>query len=91
LEAFFLDIDFVVAHNISFDRNVLLSCCETYGITPPLVNYRCSVQLARKHLKIYPTNLAFVCKELQIELKHHDALSDALACAKITLAALAIM
>ncbi len=83
---FFEDIDVVVAHNIGFDRKVLASCCNTYGLELPSYQYACTVQFARKHLGIYPTNLPAVCSKLEIPLNHHDAMSDALACAKIAMA-----
>lgn len=84
---FFEGINFVVAHNVGFDRKVLESCCDRYDIDLPSFTYKCTVQLARKELGIYPTNLPAVCSRLGIELKHHDAMSDALACARIALAA----
>jgi DNA polymerase-3 subunit epsilon len=89
LVPFFEDIDFVVAHNVGFDRKVLASCCELYDIALPTYKYQCTVQLARKELGIFPTNLPAVCNRLKIELKHHDAMSDALACAKIAMAVFA--
>lgn len=88
LEPFFNDIDFVVAHNVGFDRKVLASCCERYKIPSPNVDYRCTVQMARKQLGFRPANLPAVCSRLNIELNHHDAMSDALACAKIAIVAL---
>ncbi len=85
---FFDDIEFVVAHNVGFDRNVLQACCNRYQIELPDYRYKCTVQLARRNLGIFPTNLPAVCNRLGIELKHHDAMSDALACAKIAIASL---
>jgi DNA polymerase III subunit epsilon len=85
---FFHEIDFVAAHNVSFDRNVLLACCDKYNIELPANDYQCTVQLARKRLGIYPTNLPAVCQKLGIALNHHDALSDARACAMIAIEAL---
>ncbi|HLD99967.1 MAG TPA: 3'-5' exonuclease [Bdellovibrionota bacterium] len=82
---YFEDIDFVAAHNASFDRRVLLACCDQYGITPPKVPFLCTVQLARATWEIYPTKLPNVCEHLGIELKHHEALSDAEACARIVI------
>ena len=79
--------DFLAAHNASFDRGVLQSCCATYGLKPPKLKFRCTVQLARRTWSIYPTKLSNVCRELGIALNHHEALSDALACARIVLAA----
>lgn len=68
----------VVAHNISFDSNCLNKTLKHYNL--PKVNYKkiCTV-------KIYKRNLAFVCEKYGIELKHHDALSDANACALLFL------
>ncbi len=78
--------DFLAAHNASFDRSVLTNTCRFYGITPPEVEFRCTVQIARRELGIYPTKLPDVCRRLNIRLEqHHEALSDALACAEIIL------
>ena len=79
--------DFLVAHNASFDRGVLGECCAVSGIKPPTIPWRCTVKVARSTWGIYPTKLNMVCDQLDIPLKHHDALSDAQACAKIMLAA----
>lgn len=87
IEPLFEGIEFIAAHNASFDRRVLNACCLRYQIAPPVIPYACTVQVARKQLKIKPANLPSVCKTLNIPLKHHDAISDALACAKIVLAA----
>jgi DNA polymerase-3 subunit epsilon len=80
-------VDFVAAHNASFDRSVLRACCEHAGhktVAPPFL---CTVKLARSAWGIFPTTLADVARHLQIPLKHHDAASDALACAQILLRA----
>jgi len=81
------DVEFLAAHNASFDRNVLYACCETYGLAPPPHPFRCTVNLARKVWRIFPTKLPDVCRRLSIHLNHHEALSDAEACARIVLAA----
>ena len=80
-------IDFLAAHNASFDRSVLHKCCAVAGLEPPQVPFRCTVQLARQTWKIYPTKLNNVCDHLGITLKHHQAASDAEACALIVMAA----
>jgi DNA polymerase-3 subunit epsilon len=80
-------VDFIAAHNASFDRSVLRACCESAGIAPARNSYLCTVRLARSVWGLYPTTLAHVCRHLSIPLKHHDAVSDAQACAKILLAA----
>ncbi len=74
---------FLVAHNAPFDEKVLRAACATYGLIPPATPFLCTVRLARKHLGIYPTNLPAVCQRLGIDLNHHNALSDAEACARI--------
>lgn len=83
----FSDIDFIAAHNASFDRNVLYSCCQKAYITPPSTPFVCTVDLSRKIWGIYPTKLPDVCKKLGISLNHHNAASDAMACAQIVIAA----
>lgn len=79
---------FLAAHNASFDRGVLAACCRLYGLKPPELPFLCTVQLARQTWKLYPTKLPHVCQYLGIPLKHHDAASDAEACARIVLAAI---
>jgi DNA polymerase-3 subunit epsilon len=76
-------VDFLVAHNSSFDQGVLKACCEKNSLLMPNLPFLCTVKIARKFLGIYPTKLSNVCDVLKIHLKHHDALSDARACAKI--------
>jgi DNA polymerase-3 subunit epsilon len=79
--------DFLAAHNAPFDRGVLGACCATYGIEAPPPTFRCTVTMARRAWNLRPTKLPDVCRHLGITLNHHDALSDALACAKIVIAA----
>ena len=87
LEPFLDGADFFAAHNASFDRRVLHACCQKYGIAAPVLPFRCTVQISRRAWNIYPTKLSDVCRELAIALNHHEALSDAMACAQIVLAA----
>ncbi len=79
--------EFIAAHNASFDAGVLAQCCADAGMAPPALPYRCTVQLARRTWKLHPARLPDVCRHLKIPLNHHDALSDASACAQIVLAA----
>jgi DNA polymerase III subunit epsilon len=79
--------EFIAAHNASFDSGVLRACCQLSRIAPPPQRFRCTVALARRTWSIYPTKLPDVCRELRIQLNHHEALSDAEACARIVLAA----
>ena len=81
------DVDFLAAHNASFDRSVLRACCETAGHEPTALPFLCTVKLARATWDLYPTKLSDVAQHLQIPLKHHDAASDAFACAQILIKA----
>lgn len=79
---------FVAAHNAYFDRSVLLACCQRAGLPAPNLPFLCTVQLARRVWGLSPTNLPSVCQALSIPLQHHDAGSDAEACARIVLEAI---
>ena len=80
-------VDFLAAHNASFDRSVLHACCQKSNIKPPSIPFQCTVSLARETWGLYPTKLPDVCRYLNIPLNHHEALSDAVACAEIVIAA----
>ena len=77
----------LVAHNATFDRNVLRACCAGAGLPTPRLRFACTMQAARRTWSLYPTRLPDVCRHLAIPLRHHDAASDARACAEIALAA----
>jgi DNA polymerase-3 subunit epsilon len=79
--------DFIAAHNASFDQGVMRACCGAAGLAPPTLPALCTVKLARRAWQLRPANLPAVCRHLDLPLKHHDALSDAEACARIVLAA----
>ena len=80
---YFNNIDFAAAHNAAFDRPVLEACCGHYGIVSPDIRFRCTLQLSRQRLKLKSRGLQSVSDYFGIELDHHNALSDSLACAKI--------
>jgi DNA polymerase III subunit epsilon len=80
-------VQFLAAHNASFDRAVLNTCCERARLRAPSHAFQCTVRLARTVWNIYPTTLPDVCRRLRIPLRHHDAGSDAEACARIVIAA----
>lgn len=83
----FEGVDFLAAHNASFDSGVLRACCERYGLPFPQLPFQCTVQVARATWQIFPTKLSNVCQVLDIPLNHHEALSDAMACANILIKA----
>ena len=66
---------------------MLTACCAAARLPKPPHRFVCTVRLARDTWKLYPTKLPNVCSHLKIELNHHEALSDALACAQIVIAA----
>ena len=68
----------VVAHNGAFDFSCLKQTIDYYGMEHPKYNQTCTY-------KIYGEDLATLCRKHKIKLNHHDALSDALACAKLYL------
>jgi DNA polymerase-3 subunit epsilon len=73
----------VVAHNgPRFDFSVLRHTLAHYGLTEPTYEGICT-------LSIYGRSLKILCAEYGIELDHHDALSDARACARLYLKSLA--
>jgi DNA polymerase-3 subunit epsilon len=79
--------EFLAAHSAPFDKSVLNACCASARLKAPEIPFVCTVKLARRTWDLYPTKLPDVCRHLGLELKHHDALSDAKACAQIVLAA----
>ena len=87
IQGLFDGVDFIAAHNAGFDRGVLHTCCSMEGHKMPKSNYLCTMKLARKLWNVYPTKLSDVCRHFRIALNHHEAASDALACAKIVLQA----
>ena len=78
----------LVAHNASFDMGVLLASARLYGMPTPSLTYSCTVQLARKVWPEAPRyGLGILSNFLGIDLSHHQALSDANACAQIMIQA----
>ena len=78
----------LVAHNASFDMGVLLASTKLYGLPQASLTYSCTVQLARRVFPESPRyGLGILSNYLGIELNHHQALSDANACAQIMLQA----
>jgi DNA polymerase-3 subunit epsilon len=78
--------EFLAAHNAKFDKGVLGACCRESRKSSPDFPFVCTVALARLKWKLHPTKLPDVCAFLGLPLRHHDPLSDAIACARIVLA-----
>lgn len=81
-----MEYETIVAHNESFDRKVLSASLEYYGLSSRSLKlnkrWECTVKIYRK-LGFKPANLKACCERMNIPLKHHDALSDAEACARL--------
>lgn len=87
LAPFLEDAEFIVAHNARFDKSVLYKSCDRYNIPHPKHNFTCSIKAAKHCWKLPSYTLNKVCSHLDIELNHHEALSDATACAEIMIRA----
>ncbi len=80
--------DCLVAHNATFDIGVLISCLRAHAQSIPEMHFTCTRAIARKtwpHRNRY--GLKPLAEWLGIRFRHHDALEDSIACAKILLAA----
>lgn len=80
-------VAYLVAHNAPFDRSVLRACCTAAGLAEPAQEFECTVQMAKRLWALPQSNLPFLCQRFGIPLKHHDAASDAEACARLVLVA----
>lgn len=71
------------AHNAVFDLGVLGRCLRDYGIEwTSRRDYVCTCQMGRRLLPLAPNHkLNTLAELLDIPLQHHNALSDARACA----------
>lgn len=87
MAAFWEGADFLAAHNARFDRAVLRACCEAWTLAHPSQDWVCTVDVARRVWDLRPTGLAHCARFLCVPLDHHEALSDANACAEIVKAA----
>ena len=86
---YFIDV-LVFAHNASFDIGVLRALFARYEINNPVIRFGCTVQIGRKLWNgILPNcKLHTISSHLAIKHNHHEALSDAKACAEILLYAM---
>lgn len=87
LRSLFTGARFIAAHAAHYDRSVLVACAARWSVACPPVPFECTVKLARQTWGLRPTTLPDVARHLGIPLAHHDALSDAEACARIVIAA----
>lgn len=81
----FIGGDVLVAHNMSFDGDVLAKTCERFDIPMPPLRMLCSCTYAQRVLPQLPNyRLPTCCAHYGISLEHHhDADMDAAACAEL--------
>lgn len=81
-----LEDNTIIAHNSSFDINVLRKAVERYSLSFPAIKCLDTMKAASKYLPIDNTKLSTVCEYLGLELgQAHNAKDDAEACAKVAI------
>ncbi|WP_222272389.1 exonuclease domain-containing protein [Modestobacter marinus] len=76
----------LIAHNAAFDIGALREACIAADRAWPTTDYACSLIMARRALDLISYRLPMVSTECGVDLiDHHEAGSDALACAHIVL------
>ena len=80
----YLENKLVIAHNTSFDINVLCKTLELFKIEFPTFEYLCTVKLSQKaYPDLFSHKLNFLGNALGIDFSHHTACDDAYACAMV--------
>lgn len=87
LERYFLKCDAIIAHNATFDMNVIKKTMKRFNIQAPSLYYMCSRDIGRTcYCGESSFTLEHLCNVNQIDLGiHHRADYDALSCAKLFL------
>ncbi|QEN03314.1 DNA polymerase III [Thiospirochaeta perfilievii] len=86
ISGYIINTPVIVAHNAHFDFGVLNSLLDFYDIKTNLPTVYCTLRAARKYLpRLENHQLSTVSKHFNIQLNHHEALSDARAAANIAL------
>ncbi|RAU81961.1 3'-5' exonuclease [Pontibacter arcticus] len=85
----YLEGQFLIAHNASFDMSVLRKTLATYNIPLPEARYACSLKFSKTIWKgMHKYDLKTLCNLHRINFLHHRAASDADACARLSLKAM---
>jgi DNA polymerase-3 subunit epsilon len=81
----------LLAHNASFDVRVLRALIASHELPARAYDYVCTVGMSRKAFpRLHRHTLDTVCDHCGISLVHHDAASDAEACANVALQCAAV-
>lgn len=81
-----IDGKLVIAHNASFDINVLCKTLDSFDIEYPTFDYLCTVKLSQKaYPELISHKLNALAEEFGICFSHHDACDDAYVCALVLL------
>lgn len=77
---------YLVAHNASFDLSVLRFALNAYDLPFPDLKYGSTMQLIRKlGLPLENHKLSTLARYYNLQLDHHNALSDSAVCAQIAI------
>ncbi len=75
-----------MAHNAAFDIGALREACIAVDRDWPATDFACSLIMARRALDLISYRLPMVTAECGVDIaEHHEAGSDALACAQVVL------
>ncbi|MFC6859411.1 exonuclease domain-containing protein [Zunongwangia atlantica] len=82
----FIEGKTLVAHNAKFDNSVLLYSLQRYGIELPQFNSFCTLQRARKLVRLPSYKLSSLANFFEVpQFHHHNALEDAFVCGELFL------
>ena len=82
----FIEGKTLVAHNAKFDNSVLLYSLQRYGIEFPQFNSFCTLQRARKLVRLPSYKLSSLANFFEVpQFHHHNALEDAFVCGELFL------
>jgi len=74
----------LIAHNAAFDISVIRNALDVYDAPYPSLDYLCTYRLAQTVLPDFGCyRLSYLCAHFGIKLDHHNAQSDATACAEL--------
>lgn len=81
----YLENTLVIAHNCSFDINVLKKTLDMFSIEYPDFYYLCTVKLSQAaYPDLFSHKLNNLCESLHLcDFNHHHAMDDAYACAMV--------